>query len=117
MGGQEGNERTPPRTSVAHPALGGHPVTIGASLCSFEFRETLALVLLKGLHILAIVARFPKFAVMEMRWMCVLMIVVAVASLPLLRASEEHVKVLTVDNFNDEVGGDKAALVEFYAPW
>lgn len=49
--------------------------------------------------------------------MCAFALVVAAAALPLLQAADEHVTVLTSDNFNDHVGGDKAALVEFYAPW
>jgi protein disulfide-isomerase A6 len=54
---------------------------------------------------------------MESKWMCVFALVVVAAALPMLQAADEYVTVLTSDNFNDYVGGDKAALVEFYAPW
>jgi hypothetical protein len=61
---------------------------------------------------------FVSFLVaMESKWMCVFALVVAAAALPMLQAADEYVTVLTTDNFNDHVGGDKAALVEFYAPW
>lgn len=33
------------------------------------------------------------------------------------QAADEHVTVLTESNFEQHVGGDKGALVEFYAPW
>lgn len=61
--------------------------------------------------------RFCIFVAMESKWMCVFALVVVAAALPMLQAADEYVTVLTSDNFNDHVGGDKAALVEFYAPW
>lgn len=60
---------------------------------------------------------FVILVAMESKWMCVFALVVAAAALPMLQAADEYVTVLTTDNFNDHVGGDKAALVEFYAPW
>lgn len=47
--------------------------------------------------------------------LCVLAVGLTVSSL--CQAADEHVTVLTSANFEDFVGGDKAALVEFYAPW
>ncbi|CAM6034959.1 unnamed protein product [Sphagnum compactum] len=50
-------------------------------------------------------------------------IVAAAASLPFFittaaaAADEQHVVALTAKTFDDAVGKDKAALVEFYAPW
>jgi protein disulfide-isomerase A6 len=38
-------------------------------------------------------------------------------SLLSLTVSADDVVVLTEDNFEKEVGQDKGALVEFYAPW
>lgn len=34
-----------------------------------------------------------------------------------LHTASADVVVLTQDNFHDQVGADRAALVEFYAPW
>ena len=50
---------------------------------------------------------------------CVLAVVLTVfLTVPLmLQAADEHVTVLTAKNFEDYVGQDKGALVEFYAPW
>ncbi|KAG0590603.1 hypothetical protein M758_1G102300 [Ceratodon purpureus] len=46
---------------------------------------------------------------------CVLAVVAAVFLTA--QAADEHVTVLTASNFEDYVGKDKGALVEFYAPW
>lgn len=46
---------------------------------------------------------------------CVLAVVLAL--FVTATAADEHVTVLTASNFEDYVGGDKSALVEFYAPW
>eukprot|EP00245_Coleochaete_scutata_P016583 TRINITY_DN77_c0_g1_i1.p1 TRINITY_DN77_c0_g1~~TRINITY_DN77_c0_g1_i1.p1 ORF type:complete len:368 (-),score=112.07 TRINITY_DN77_c0_g1_i1:493-1596(-) len=43
--------------------------------------------------------------------------VLALSAVASLADDPSDVKVLTPDNFDDEVGKDKAALVEFYAPW
>lgn len=67
-----------------------------------------------------------KFVVMVMRSVVLLLlsvIVAAAASLPFFittaaaAADEQHVVALTAKTFDDAVGKDKAALVEFYAPW
>lgn len=39
------------------------------------------------------------------------------SSLLFLSASADDVVVLSEDNFEKEVGQDRGALVEFYAPW
>jgi protein disulfide-isomerase A6 len=66
-----------------------------------------------------------RFVVMVMRSVVLLLlsvIVAAAASLPFFittaaAADEQHVVALTAKTFDDAVGKDKAALVEFYAPW
>ncbi len=66
-----------------------------------------------------------RFVVMVMRSVVLLLlsvIVAAAASLPFFittaaGADEQHVVALTAKTFDDAVGKDKAALVEFYAPW
>jgi hypothetical protein len=64
--------------------------------------------------------RSGLFVAMAMsKLVCVLAVFLAVfLTAPLLsQAADEHVTVLTASNFEDYVGKDKGALVEFYAPW
>ncbi|EPS61150.1 protein disulfide-isomerase, partial [Genlisea aurea] len=52
---------------------------------------------------------------MSRSWICLLF--ASLALLSIASASAEEVVVLTEANFEDEVGKDRGALVEFYAPW
>jgi len=51
------------------------------------------------------------------KFVCVLAVVALTVFLPSSQAADEHVTVLTASNFEEYVGQEKAALVEFYAPW
>jgi protein disulfide-isomerase A6 len=52
------------------------------------------------------------------KFVCVLVVLALTVFLPSSsQAADEHVTVLTATNFEEYVGGERAALVEFYAPW
>ena len=64
--------------------------------------------------------RSGLFVAMAMlKLVCVLAVFLVVFLTPPLvsQGVDEHVMVLTASNFEDYVGKDKGALVEFYAPW
>lgn len=60
-------------------------------------------------------ARKGAQTIMASPWVFGLLLL-AFASCSLVQADGDAV-VLTPDNFDDNVGGSQAALVEFYAPW